>query len=432
MKFKNIIIKKKDGIKFAKQSGDKNRIHLDLLTGYNSQFGENIIHGSFLLIKFLSTCKIKDFNSIQVNFLNGFFYDSLIKIENIKINKNNNLFILKQNNEVKGKINISKKKINSFFTLEKKTFYKKFFINKKIKRLFDNKEIDDELNLSLNFLSKYVGMIYPGEHSLISEIKIKKNDLLNYNDIKIYSSKPSSRHPIIYNNLYYKKFDISFQTLIRPKLVIKNNKNISRLLKSVNKINKNILIIGGSRGIGGELFNLFKHNNHNNKIICTYNENKIDYDKRNIIFKKINIEQDLNKIFSIIKSYKPLIIYYFPTPKINLQNNSSQYLKIYKKFYITLPVKIIKKCIINKCFFFYPSSIYIDKKQKNNYTYIKKEAEDIIYKIKNSKSFINILRIPEINTMQNLSVLNKDLPNFLQLLNKDKNFRNKVFFKNLI
>ena len=54
MKFKNITIKRKEGIKFAQKSGDTNKIHLDYLTGYNSQFGKNIVHGSYLLIKFLS------------------------------------------------------------------------------------------------------------------------------------------------------------------------------------------------------------------------------------------------------------------------------------------------------------------------------------------------------------------------------------------
>jgi hypothetical protein len=71
-------------------------------------------------------------------------------------------------------------------------------------------------------------------------------------------------------------------------------------------------------------------------------------------------------------------------------------------------------------------------KFKNNYTQVKKKAEEIINKIRNSQFFINILRIPEVNTMQNLSVLNNDLPNFIQLINKDIKFKNKVFFKNLI
>ena len=431
MKSKNIIIKKKEGLRFAKLSGDKNRIHLDNLTGYNSQFGENIIHGSFILIKFLNEHDFEGYNSIKINFHNGFYYNTPIRIKKNKSHKNTDIFKLTQNNETKGVIEFSKKKSEIFFKLEKKTFYKKFIVTRRIKKLFVNKKIDNELNLSLNFLTKYVGMIYPGNYSLISEIKIKRNDIIDFDDVKIYSWKPSSRHPIIYNNLYYKKFEISFQTLIRPKLLVKNIKKTTSLIKSIHQTNKNILIIGASKGIGSELFHLFKQKK-NKKIIATYYKNTIVNVKKNILCKKINIEKDLNKIFSLIKTYRPLIVYYFPTPKIDLKASSNKQLKIYKKFYTTIPIKIIKYCIKNKSYFFYPSSTYIDKIQKNYYTYYKNHAEKEINKIKDNKLFVNILRIPEINTKQNLSVFNRDLPSFTELLNKDKNFRNMIFFKNLI
>ena len=432
MKFKNIIIKRKDGIKFSKKSGDKNKIHLDYLTGYNSQFGENIVHGSYLLIKFLSVNEIINFNFIKIEFFNGFFYDAPIIVERIKSNKVNDIFKLTQNNEEKGRIEVSKKsKIKNFKKIKAKTFYKKFIINEKVKKSFIKSKIDNELNLSLNYLTKYTGMFYPGEHSLISEIKIKKNNLSNYNDINIYSEKPSYRHPIIYNNLYYKKIEISFLTLVRPNLKTKQIKNISYLLKIVKKIDKNILIIGASSGIGNELFNLFKYNKKN-KIIPTFKNNKITSKKKNIFIKKIDIEKNLKQIFSIIKSCKPLLVYYFPTPKINLKNVSNQYSKIYKKFYVSIPIKLARYCIENKSYFFYPSSIYVDEHQNNLYTKTKRLAENKINNLKDSKLFVNILRIPEINTKQNLSVFNKNLPSFTNLLKKNKDFRNKIFFKNLI
>ena len=431
MKFENIIIKRKEGVKFAQQSGDKNKIHLDYITGYNSQFGENIIHGSYLLIKFLTCNRINDFSFIKIQFFSGFFYDAPIKVDRIKSNKTNDTFKLTQNNEEKGRIEILKKsKIENFNKLKKKTFYKKFTINQKIRKSFITRKIDNELNLSLNYLTKYTGMFYPGEYSLISEIKIKKKSLISSNDVKIYSLKPSSRHPIIYNNLYYKKLEISFLTLVRPKLKIKNFKKNLYLLDLVKKINKNILIIGASTGIGKELFNIFKYKK-NNKIILTYRHNRINFKKPNIIIKKINIENDINRIFSIIKSHQPLLVYYFPTPKINLKNVSKQLSKIYKKFYVTIPIKLIQYCIENKSYFFYPSSIYVDEHTNNMYTKTKKIAEKKICKIKDNKLFVNILRIPEINTKQNLSVFNKDLPSFTELLKKNKDFRNKVFFKNL-
>ena len=89
-------------------------------------------------------------------------------------------------------------------------------------------------------------------------------------------------------------------------------------------------------------------------------------------------------------------------------------------------------CIQNKSYFFYPSSTYVGEHQNNLYTKAKRLAENKINNLKDSKLFVNILRIPEINTKQNLSVFNKNLPSFTNLLKKNKDFRNKIFFKNLI
>ncbi len=75
----------------------------------------------------------------------------------------------------------------------------------------------------------------------------------------------------------------------------KSSKTFSRL--------ENILIIGASNGIGKELANLFSTNKKIKKIY-TYNQNLITSEEKNTIIKKINIERDLKKLFSIIKFYK--------------------------------------------------------------------------------------------------------------------------------
>ena len=51
------IINNQQGKRFSKLSGDYNKIHLDKKYGYNSQFGENIVHGSLVIIKILSILK---------------------------------------------------------------------------------------------------------------------------------------------------------------------------------------------------------------------------------------------------------------------------------------------------------------------------------------------------------------------------------------
>ena len=431
MKIQNLYIKRIEGTEFGKKSGDNNKIHLDYLTGYNSLFGNNIAHACYVLIKFLELIKCKNYKYLKVNFYNGIFYESFIKVKMIKRNNNQHIYELIQDNEIKVRIEISTKGKNvPINELKKITFKKNYLISKRVKKKFINKKIDNDLNLSLNFLTKYVGMIYPGKYSLISEIIITEDNIVNYNNIE-FKSSASSRHPIIYNNFLYKKYNIFFQTLIRPNLFTKTKKINSSVLNQIKNNKKNVLIIGGSSGIGNDLFNLFKISKKN-KIIATFNQNRILNKKKNIVIKKINIEKNIDKIFSIIRSYKPLLVYYFATPKINLNINSKKNLELYNKFYVSIPIKIIKFCIKHKCYFFYPSTTFIDGSYKNLYTDSKKNAEKKIRKIKNNKLFVNILRIPQINTKQNLSIIKRNLPYFSELICKKKNIRNMVFFKNLL
>ena len=44
-----IVLNHNDGIKYAKISGDYNKIHLDNLEGYNSIYGEKICHDGFII-----------------------------------------------------------------------------------------------------------------------------------------------------------------------------------------------------------------------------------------------------------------------------------------------------------------------------------------------------------------------------------------------
>ena len=66
--------------------------------------------------------------------------------------------------------------------------------------------------------------------------------------------------PLIDNRLIYKNYNIEFKTLIRPELNIKLEKPSKDILKEINLINENILIIGGSSGIGNDLLKLFLNN----------------------------------------------------------------------------------------------------------------------------------------------------------------------------
>ena len=98
----NFNIKISEGIKFSKESGDFNKIHLNDLEGYNSLFGEKICHGCLVAIKFLKKInysKLKNFKQIQFSFIKHFLYNKKIVIK-----KKRNYYLLYQNNEIKAEI----------------------------------------------------------------------------------------------------------------------------------------------------------------------------------------------------------------------------------------------------------------------------------------------------------------------------------------
>ena len=83
----NFLIKKKDGIKYSKTSKDNNKIHINEKYGYNSIFGECIVHGTHLISKFLKKIKFKlnDTSLLNIDLINPFFYEKKIFINYLEI-----------------------------------------------------------------------------------------------------------------------------------------------------------------------------------------------------------------------------------------------------------------------------------------------------------------------------------------------------------
>ena len=428
----NFSIKEFEGINFAKLSGDNNIIHIVKIAGYNSIYGHNIVHGVLVILKFLNKIKFrKNCSYIKVLFTKGFRYNSKIKIRKIKKNKSKILYELIQQNNINANIEIGfSRKKPIILNLKNTTFKKKYLISKKIRRKLSNSYVPTELKIALCYLTKYVGTVYPGKNSAISEINIFNNNVNTINEISVNleSSLLAKGFPLIDNRLIYKNYYIEFKTLIRPELNIKLNKPSKEILKETNLINDNILIIGGSSGIGNDLLKLFL-NNKKIKIISTYYKNKINENRKNLIVKKLNIETDLVAIYKIIKKFEPIIIYYFPTPKIFFNSiNDKNLIALYKKYFVYIPIKIIKYASNFQSKFFYPSTTY--NNTLSPYSMIKLKAENEISKLRKLKTKINILKIPGVNTKQNLSLLSRKLPNFRDLISGDKKILNKVFFKN--
>ena len=55
-------------------------------------------------------------------------------------------------------------------------------------------------------------------------------------------------------------------------------------------------------------------------------------------------------------------------------------------------------------------------------------AEKKLRKLKDNNTMINIMRIPEINTKQNLSIYKNNLQNFRDIIGNNIELLNKVFF----
>ena len=426
---KNFIIKKNDGILFSKISGDTNKIHLDENVGYNSLFGEKICHGSLVLIKSFQILNlnklIKGKNNIRIKFIKHFCYNKKITIKS-KILKNIIIFELIQSHDLRGFIEI--KYIDDMLNNVFNKVSKKIIPKKTITNYYEKINKMGTISMLLCSLTKYVGTIYPGENSIINEINIRINNsfIFNKNFIHIYSKKLDKRFPLILNKLTFGKYNIEFNTSERPVFNSKLSKINNHIKKKVNAIKENVLIIGASSGIGFDVLNILKINKKI-KIFATYNNNKIHINNKNIFKVKIDLTRDIHQIKKILKENGPLTIYYFATPKINIGLNNKNEKSLYKNFYIDFPLKIISMAKNIKINFFYPSTTFIEVKNNSHYAQVKKLGENILKKMKSKNLKINICRISEINTKQNLSLIPKKLPNFRDLLNSNRLYQSLFF-----
>ena len=296
MKYKKVTvghikISEKQGANYSKDSGDKNKIHIDKIYGYNSIFGKNIVHGTLIISKFLKLIglKKKNFFLVDTDFREPFYYNLKIFVISKK-HKSFAKYYLVQENKIKGTITINFNQNLNYEINQIKYEKQKVFYTKKNKKI-------SEIDLILCYLSKYVGMNYPGKNSLISNIRIyfSSNKHFERNNRILVSSKVlKPGFPIITNTLKYKNFFIYFETLFRP-IIQKKSSNLNYLIKQhIQKIKENFLIIGASQGIGNSLLKII-NNNKKVKKFATYYKNKINYNTKNLHIIKINIFKDKKK-----------------------------------------------------------------------------------------------------------------------------------------
>jgi hypothetical protein len=161
-----------DGKNFAKKSGDFNKIHLDELTGYNSIYGDRICHGCLV---FLKTLKLNFFKKrilnrkkfeISITFNRYFLYNKKIYLNT------NKFFSLKQDN-----INCAEIHFKDFAKNNNQLINQSTNSLKTLERILFN-------------ISRHVGMINPGQNSILNKIEIFFNvDNKFSSKIKIKSKK---------------------------------------------------------------------------------------------------------------------------------------------------------------------------------------------------------------------------------------------------
>ena len=440
MKRKKFIITQNLGKKFSIKSGDNNKIHINDDYAYNSIFGKKICFGSQILIESLKLLNIsfKDNFSLKVSFNQPAFYEIPIDIIIKKKKNSNQLIEIFQFNRFLGNIEINEKQLLSQnYLKEQYKFIKrhKKKLNKKISFKKINQKTSDreKLNYLLMRLSKYVGVYYPGENSLILEIEIFYNKNLNFRKFEIESSEYDKRFKLIKNTLKFEKFLILFKSLERP--IFDENKNYIYSKKTkeiVKKLKDNILIIGASQGLGLQFLKMFKMNKKIN-LYATYNKNKISINDTNVRKIKVDIKKDLKKIYEIIAKNHTLKIFYFVSEKIYFEKKlDDQIKKNYKHLFLEFPIKIINLILNNKKFqFFYPSTINIEIDKNSYYSKIKLLAEKKIHKLKKkSKAKIITHRFPAIYSKQSINLFNREPISLNRYLDRNSNLLKLIVSKN--
>ena len=432
-----------DQLKFTRLTGDLNPIHLDKNYAANTMFENIVVHGLNIVVWALEKSiptKIKDIKKIKINFLKIVLLNEEIFIKKILKNKKNIQLNIESKNETKIIIEIYLSNSEIFFyeNIHKFNLKKKIISKKKIM-----KKIQGHLFLQKN--KKSITKIYPKITDIIAIEKVLRlisisrlvGIQLNNNPGVLASINLAFENSHLKNKIHFKvkKFikrfsfcDLSIlgngikgniKSFLIPEIDEIKFEEIKKKIKKRILLNKNALVIGGSSGLGEITVKTLCALGAN--VIFTYNKNffnskKItsDLKKKKIIcnFFKFDVTKIKKKNINFFKYKKFEIIFYYSTPKIIATDTFNKNLyKNYLNYYVLSfkkLLKIIERVSENKTKIFFPSTIYIDQKNKNFSEYIeaKKKAENLcnsINKKNNLKYSILYEKLPRILTRQSSS-----------------------------
>ena len=431
-----------DQLKFSKLSGDLNPIHLNKSYAANTLFQKIVVHGLNLTVWALEKTipfDIKNIKRIKINFLKIVQLNEEVFLNLIKKNNKANQIVIKSkiekkiiietflsNNEVYFKKNIHN------FSYNKKTIFKKKIIKKingfiylqknanLIKKNFPkiNNDIAIQKIIRLISLSRLIGTQLNNNPGIIASIDLSFENCNLKNKIFFKLKKFLKKFSFCELNIEGNGIKGNIESFLIPEFKNISFEKIKKKLPKKIFLKKNILIIGGSNGLGEIAVKILCALGAN--VTFTYNNNYINAKKIILDIKKNNnkckcVKLDVNNLdkkdIIFLNSMEFENIYYFATPKIipTKKFNKNLYKK-YLNYYVISFKKILKniKYTDKKIKIFFPSTIYIDKINKNFLEYIKakKKAENLcnsINKKNNLKYDVLYERLPRILTRQSSS-----------------------------
>ena len=349
----------KDTKSYAKKSGDKNRIHIDIDVEKFTNFKKPIIHGCFIIQEVISKIKKQQFfeknliDNLQIFFKEPIFVNEKISVYLIKTEKN--LIKLGVYSSIIEKllINIEIKKLKKkqdlvFENISKYEFFKEL---RNISKFAGNYQ-------KRNNIISQIEVIKTGKNSKLRKIKKINNNLFEL-IIESKNLKTSTKFLSPSLNFFDKK--VYFDKKIKEIEILNNEKKI--------------LIIGGSSGLGKILTEFlstkkldvtftFNNNLKDAKKLCKEYKTLKCFKFNEKILRRNSIKQKL-KIFNYI--------YFFPTPKIF--EISDEYFETKNLLKFINVYSIFLKNIINcltadkKYKIYVPSSEIVNSKQTKFFNY---------------------------------------------------------------
>ena len=439
-----------DQTNFANLSGDYNPIHLDPLQARRSISGECIVHGIHGLM-FAIECLTK-FNKSMIASFDAQFKKPIplgVEVFCVWEEKRGRLSLIvgkatctsifvtlgpaRSNQEISSTIkkeqplvsprNLSLEECTEH-SIRELIFRGDAEVGKKLFPFLFSR-YGESFCMELAMTSEIVGMQLPGLNSLF--LRIRCQFLLDSHGHHFSVTNCNTKFRIIKLLVVGPTLESDIEVLFRP--TSEPILSMHQIAKRVNKeefTHVNALIIGGSRGLGATTAKA---------ISCGGGRSTITYNVG--VNEALGVQQEIVKFGGVCFPFQLSVetrfsipnegfnqVYYFATPRIQPDNsigNISKLELVYKRIYVEafreLLIQISKWNRPISVFF--PSSIYVERIEKNFLMYSKFKLEgELICQEFAGNSFLRIVcpRLPRVATDQTLGLIHEELESPLDIM----------------